>query len=326
MRTLKTLMTFAAMMLVLEPACFCGEKIDISFLEKNRIEGDSIEIGEVCDVQCSDKQLSDAVNSSTLGAIPEPGKIKTVTKFEILAHLQKEGIRSADIQFQGKSRMSLSLNSQPVTSAAILGAVRDFILSEGKYDPEYVTIDLIRAPGDILVPEGDIRLDVRLNKADPQAALMGNVYLKVNIFVGEKPVSILPLSVSVRVFKDVLVASKALSKGTEADPSDLETKKIDITKLRMKFVESAEDIAGMVPVRDISAGQIIGLNMFEYPQLVKRGDIVDISLEYGSLMISAKGIALGSGRAGDVINIKNKDSHRVITAVVSGRGTVRVSI
>ena len=64
----------------------------------------------------------------------------------------------------------------------------------------------------------------------------------------------------------------------------------------------------------------------EQPRLVRRGQRVRIDAGNQAIAISATGLALRDGRLGETVPVRNARSERVIDAVVSDHGTVRVVI
>jgi flagella basal body P-ring formation protein FlgA len=64
--------------------------------------------------------------------------------------------------------------------------------------------------------------------------------------------------------------------------------------------------------------------MISSPPLVKRGDIVKIVANAGTMTITATGMVKQQGCKGEMVRVVNTDSNRIITARVTGPGAVEV--
>lgn len=295
----------------------------LEFLNTPCINGNTIELREICEVKSEDPYFLEVLRSITVTSTPVPGKEKTITKFEVLASLKKAGFSAWDVKFTGKVRTKFSFNSQEISSENIIASAKEYILNESGYDKENIIFEILNHPHDLLVPKGKTYFEVYPLSS---SVMVGNVFLSVNVIVDKKIIETVPVTIKVRAFKDVLVSRKTLTRGQTIRSSHFEMRRREITRCRKEIIENFDDISKMVPKRSIRSQQIISADMFEYPDLIKKGEIVKIILKSGSLTITTKGIALNNGRHGDMIRIKNIDTKRIINAVVAGKSSARLSI
>jgi len=83
---------------------------------------------------------------------------------------------------------------------------------------------------------------------------------------------------------------------------------------------SAQQIVGMIAIRDIAAGAEIRLNQLTARPEVGRGELVEVEVVSGGARLSLTGKAESSGRTGDTVNIRNLTSNRIFQARVIGKG------
>lgn len=76
--------------------------------------------------------------------------------------------------------------------------------------------------------------------------------------------------------------------------------------------------------RSLLPGQLIPLNALREPDVVRAGKPVTLVFATGGLSITARGLAMQSGVAGDVVSVQNADSNIVVRGRVQGDGAVRV--
>ena len=127
-------------------------------------------------------------------------------------------------------------------------------------------------------------------------------------------------------YTEVLVLRQNLPRGSILQASDVETRRLDISRLSNGYFTDKSEIQGKVLKRNLRRGDILTSGMLDIRKLVKRGDIVTIMASSGTLAIRVKGEALMDGRKGDLIRVKNHSSKREIQAVVVATGMVKVSM
>ncbi len=81
-------------------------------------------------------------------------------------------------------------------------------------------------------------------------------------------------------------------------------------------------VVGKSSRRALRAGQVVEPRSLAEPLLVRRGAEVSIVAKNGTVLVTTGGEALASGRDGDVIDVRNARTGRVIRARVTARDTV----
>lgn len=90
----------------------------------------------------------------------------------------------------------------------------------------------------------------------------------------------------------------------------------------LPYVQSADQLVGMVARTTLVAGKPIARNALREADVIKRGQLAQIIFKSGALTISAYGKALEPGSVGDVIALRNVDSGAVIRGQVRADGSV----
>jgi flagella basal body P-ring formation protein FlgA len=91
------------------------------------------------------------------------------------------------------------------------------------------------------------------------------------------------------------------------------------------FAETRSSVIGKMARRTLLPGGAIPLAALDVPRLVVNGAVVNLVYLEGGLSISAVGMALQDGAAGDFVRVRNDDSGVTVTGVVQPDGAVRVS-
>ncbi|WP_436247743.1 flagellar basal body P-ring formation chaperone FlgA [Mesorhizobium amorphae] len=87
----------------------------------------------------------------------------------------------------------------------------------------------------------------------------------------------------------------------------------------------AEELQGKVAKRTLLPGRYIPTAAIRDAWLVEQGAAVQIYFTAGGLTISASGVTLQPGAAGDLVKVRNVDSGKIISGTVMADGTIRVS-
>jgi flagella basal body P-ring formation protein FlgA len=124
--------------------------------------------------------------------------------------------------------------------------------------------------------------------------------------------------------KKVIIANKNLAKHHILTKDDLSSITLDIYKQRAGFSTNKTLLIGQQAKRSLSEGNVIYSYQLKVPQLIKKGDTVNVTAKVGALSVVTSGIALTNGRKGEQINVKNQRSSRVVRAEITGANAVKV--
>lgn len=94
--------------------------------------------------------------------------------------------------------------------------------------------------------------------------------------------------------------------------------------VRLTVFDNAAELAGKIARRTLLPGQLVPLNAVKNADVVKHGRPVSLVYQADGLTITAGGIALQSGGAGDMISVQNVDSGLTIKGVIMADGTIRL--
>lgn len=124
----------------------------------------------------------------------------------------------------------------------------------------------------------------------------------------------------------VLTATRGLAKGTVFSADDISLSRQVGRMAPTEAATNAEQIIGKELTRSLAPGAVIPLNAVRAPLAVKRGDAVRVRAGNRELQILVSGIALSNGAIGDVIQVKNTRTERVLVGTVRGPGDVEVEL
>ncbi len=132
--------------------------------------------------------------------------------------------------------------------------------------------------------------------------------------------------VTIHVYGHIVVAARTLPQGVILQASDLRIVRRDLSRAAPGYLSQVKQAVGMVLLRPFAPGNPLSESALKPRQLVRRGERVTIIAELNGLVVRSAGTALMNGAYGQLIQVRNARSRRVIDAVVNALGSVKVSM
>jgi flagella basal body P-ring formation protein FlgA len=155
---------------------------------------------------------------------------------------------------------------------------------------------------------------------------IGLVSIVVEIAASDKSIRRGQISLRVRRYAEVYVASDDFKLHEPISDSKLSRKTMDVTSLREQPVTSLDNIQGYRTKRNLSSGQIVTTEALESVPDIEVGREVSILCTGASFTITAHGRAMQTGRSGELIRVRNASSGKVIVARVVGANEVTIEM
>lgn len=131
-----------------------------------------------------------------------------------------------------------------------------------------------------------------------------------------------PLRIS--LFKKVVVTTRPVSRGLPLKRDDLMLQNRDLANLTRDYLTDPKLAVGMVARRPLSMGSVLSPDMLQAPRLIRRGEQITIIAKSAGLEVRMAGEALADGARGEIIRVRNLLTKKVIQAVVTETGIVKV--
>ena len=127
------------------------------------------------------------------------------------------------------------------------------------------------------------------------------------------------------VNKMVWVSSQSLKRGTVVQPGMFKSSEISVAAQETRFVSDERELVNTELLRDLPANTPVKMQDLKPSALVKRGQQVTVAVggEGKGFLITVKAEAQQDGLLGEQIRLKNPESGRSLTAVVTGINMAR---
>jgi flagella basal body P-ring formation protein FlgA len=202
-------------------------------------------------------------------------------------------IRAADIL--PAIEEALMAKGVPAEAEVALAEPEATLAVEAGTSPQFDSISFNRASGRFLIR-------MRGFGGAPSTAISGTVKI-----VARFPTLVAPLARGEVIEEDNIDWIET----AEARPAD--------------FITEAESLVGMEARRAIEPGAPLRPSDVVAPVLVKRGALVTMTYSLSGLTLTHAGVAQTTGAKGDLIDVKNVKSERIVKAVVAGENLVAIA-
>ena len=129
----------------------------------------------------------------------------------------------------------------------------------------------------------------------------------------------------ISVKENHLVTTEKIAAGQPLSIAQLKEEPYNGILTREEPFTAAEQVLGLIPKFDLSAGTLLTRSLLDLPHDVERGDALIVVAESGRARVEAQCIAEENGRAGDIISVRNSRSGRRFRALVQAKGKAVVA-
>ena len=245
------------------------------------------------------------------GYAPSPGATRVLRVGDV-----ERFARQVGVELEDEYRLCFAWELRPVPPSAYEEAMRKAL---GRSDVEIKILQLSGYPA----PPGELVFDAAALTApsggDPTAPTLWRGHVEY----GQDRKFAVWARVQLVAEMQRVVAAVPLRAG---EPIPKESLRLETYRgfPRSGEVVGIEEAAGSILLRPLTEGATISKHLLRPPLHVRRGDLVEVTVESGPAVIRTDGVAEGSGRAGETIAVRNPNSGKSFRARISGPGKVHL--
>jgi len=296
-----------------------GDKAYVFLHGEAKVTSAQLRLGEVAQVSGMDDELNAALDNLPLGPAPLPGESLILSRMDIRRSLAGHGIDPLRVALAGPDSVTVMRSGWLVTHEKLKELVEAYIGSCWANEEVRTEIIYTRLPDEIALEAENCTLKV-LDPVKP--GLSGALAVSVAAMDGDRGVARFPVSVRVRLWRNVVVMKNSLDQDAVISADDITVDERELTGKRSEFITAVDDAIGMRVKRSVKADQALTAASVESPPLVERGDEVMLIVKYKEITIGCLGKAWQKGGKGDRILVRNQygknlvgevqDSHTVL--------------
>ncbi len=320
---------------------------DITLRQSAGVGRGFVRLSDIAVVEGFETEIAAKINSIFCGSSPLPGESRTIVLSYVKMRLEQSGQDVRNIRFKGATEVKVTSSAivkiswpeekpRPASKPAVAepaGTLKERIVAR---------IVGIIAEREALNP-ADISITIRrlgrtLEKAPDTSKITSvrqigrrgtssKAVCAVDIDTGKARRSG-TVTADVQIIAAVVVAKRDIAAGTRLAAEDVETARIPISGSPDRFLHSVSEALGKETGRAIAKGEPVPGASAKKPVVMKRGDIVQVTVRCAGKDISVKttGIVQQSGRLGEMVKVKNAASGKEFMAKVVGGKDVEVIV
>jgi flagellar basal body P-ring formation protein FlgA len=279
------------------------------------VNGDFVRLGDLID--------NAGENAPTpLFRAPELGTSGTIQVYRVIEAARSQGLSVFDAHGLSEVvvlRASRTISLPELERAVAEAAARQYGFGQAKdlavnFDA-YVRA-LAVEPGAADTPRlMQFSLDPRSQRFEANVEVAGSAALR------KKPIRI---SGMIYETAEAVTLARAFARGETIRDNDVAIErrpKVEVADA----IQKADAVVGQAARRDLRAGQFLRAADLMKPELVSRGDPVTLVFESPGVKLTVRAKALESGTQGDMVQVLNPQSKRVVQAMVDGPGRVVIA-
>jgi flagella basal body P-ring formation protein FlgA len=296
-----------------------AEGLVVNLKEEASIRSAAILLKDVADLNGPDRDIVERLSKVFLGASPEFGSVKTLSRHQIKESIQAAIDPLLDIQLSGCATVQVRMKGKPVDPGEIAAMLKSYIVKTTLWKDSEIEIHSIgNLNGVELPPDG---AGLRFSQTP---AVMGrrNITALFEIVQAGKTLRCFWIAAEIIVHTDAWAAAKKILPGQIVEAGDFVKQSTSIEDLRTTYVRMLDEVVGKLALRSFSPGTLIVREAFTDPFLIKRGETVQLRLQRNGVMLTSQARAEQDGRFGQIIRVRNLDFSNLLKAQVTGRSQV----
>jgi flagella basal body P-ring formation protein FlgA len=281
------------------------------------VQSPFLSLGQVAVVTGSGPLAATAGNVR-LGRFSVPGQRIVLDRATILSRLASQGVPAEKVVLTGADAITVRRRQKIISGDEFVAFAQLFLQQN---PPGASPCEGIAAakPKDLALP--DEPQNMQLLPRFVENGANGFVTVQISVAVDGKEVGSRTVSLRLRYRSHKAVVLQEIPAGATLGPENVKIEEAVSDRPETGW----KSPYGLVASRGLPAGTEIREDMVEAAQpslVIRRNETVVIRVQRPGFLVTAVGLAMQEGHAGQFVKVRNTDSHRVIVCKVNEDGTV----
>lgn len=305
--------------LFLTPAA-CFARV-VTFHNQATVTGKNILLKDLVKFDHYD-EFAKALGSQYIATAPEAGNTVTLKTRDIIDYLSANLALPPDLIWNGAENISLHRDAVIIGPVNIDRLISEYLTNNKHLLPDAeISFKPRNYPLPFSLPKGSMTCDITPSNPRIIGSTAFTLIFKVNGRVEEN----MMIRGDLTALTEVITAKVPLRRGTIIKRDQLTAEIRDISKAQAPAL-TMENVVGKRILTNLRPDDIVELTDIETPPVIKKGELVQITVNSGGLHLTASGVAKSDGKMHEVIRVRNTSSNKLVHCRVSGPGQVEVNI
>ena len=283
-------------------------------------------LGDVAQLSSRDLTTLRKLMRLPLGRLPRSGESAHLDRSQLARWVRaRTGIDPHAITWSGAEAVDIYLATRELNGEQLVSAARASLQDWLSARSTRSSVELSRVPRDLIVPAGEVKVQVR---PIPNAALLArHMSVWVDVWVDDRFIRTVPVSFEVSAYERGYVMDLAEAAGSSLSQVHMQPKEVDLTALPSKAVLTSlkpETVANLRLRRPMAAGETVTRDSVESRPAVVRGDWATLHAVAGAVNLESRVEVLEDGLTGQLVHVKLPNATSPMLARVVGERIVEV--
>lgn len=254
---------------------------------------------------------------------PDIGGTGSISAAKVLEAVGQQGLLIVDAA--GIDRIEVRRESRVISVREIEQRIARALSGQpGLSDPDKLTVTFDREARPIYVEPG-VKAEPEVTRAiyDPRSSRF-DVTLNVPGSAAARSMPLRFIGI-IREIVDVPMLNRAINRGEIIKAADVVIERKARADVPLDAIVVPGTITGLAARQALRPGVSLRRTDVVRPEIVKRDELVTITYEVPGILLTSRGKAMEGGAEGDVINVINTQSRRVVQGAISGPGRVTIA-
>ena len=283
------------------------------------VEDVTLSLGRISIIQ-GGESLAARANKIALGRFSVPGQQIVIDRHMVLSRLACNGIPASRVTLTGAEKITVKQKFQIVRGDQFASVASSFIKGRSP-QASGCQWKLIRTPKDFTV--SGAAKNVAFSPRLTPSKVKNQAKVEIAVVANNKKIGIREVIFDLKYSCRQAVAAVDIAAGAIIGADNVRIEENTSSRPEAAYWKSPY---GLVAKRALRAGTVIRPHMAgpaQTPIIVKRNQSVVIRIESPGFLITAVGVAMLDGKAGENIKVRNVDSQRIIVAQINDDGSVK---
>ena len=305
-----------AVLLALGPSAGAAEKIGLQLLPQATSGSRGVFLQ---DLVVDDPEQP--VPQIELAPAPAIGRPYFLTRYQIADLLQKKAPEIVCTNWTGAERVRVLRATRVLDEATVKQMLTATLQEEVVKDRGELELRMTRPWTAVALP--DEPLTIKILEL-PVMGVTSSFICRFEVLAGGESAGVYQQSFQARIWRDVYVAASNLIRGQLLRDANVTMEKRDLLSSRDVLTDIPLDDPYIELRENVPAGAPLSSRMFRLRAIIKRGRLVDATVQEDSMTISVKAEALEDGVPGQIVRLRNLRSKREFKGKVQDEQTVAV--
>lgn len=310
------LVSLGLLLLVMSSTGFAANAT-VSVRAASTVTGPGLTLGDIAEIGGAQAERVSYLKQLRLGEAPTPGATIFLTPQLLETRLLETRADFSAISWSVPINFKISTSSQRIAGKTLADLAQGLV----NQTAQGAIVRLIETPADLAAPLGKIELTPSVVGA---VRYNGLTTVQIAVRAGGDIFTRVPVQFEVKRFLEVVVAAENLNAGEILSDRSVRLETMDVGRMQPGYLTETLKVIGMQLRQAMTQGSILHERALVRPILVKQGEMVRIAARIGEIEVSASGLALSAGAAGDLIKVQNLTTKRLMTGRVQADKSVLV--